>query len=414
MHMDIPRKLKHSLFSVLGIEIEYMVVNQTTLDIQPIVDTVFEKIAGEITNEIQRNHVALNNELALHVIELKTNGPTDNPWQAQLDFQNELNYLTQLLAEKNCKLMPTGMHPWMNPAHGVKLWPHGDKSIYEMYHKIFDCRGHGWSNLQSVHINLPFANENEFIKLHNAIRLLLPLTPSLFASTPICEGKATGSLSTRLTYYANNQKKIPEITGNVIPEYIEGFSDYYETILNPMFDAIAPYDPDKILQEEWLNSRGAITRFDRDAIEIRVVDSQECALADFACASAIAGILKYIITNTDAYLQNPLDNQLLKQIFFQTIQEGMTSEINQKTWIEQFDLAKNKYATARHLWEDLLIKSAIYIPTPFHATLEYILANGNLAERMLKSLPKVFKSQDLYSLYNKLCQCLQENQLLKI
>ena len=92
----------------------------------------------------------------------------------------------------------------------------------------------------------------------------------------------------------------------------------------------------------------------------------------------------------------------------------MASEINQKTWIEQFDLAKNKYATARHLWEDLMIKSANHIPTPFHATLEYILANGNLAERILKSLPKVFKSQDVYQLYNKLCQCLQENQLLKI
>lgn len=412
--MDIPKKLKHGLFSVVGIEIEYMVVNQTTLDIQPIVDTVFEKIAGEMTNEIERDTVALNNELALHVIELKTNGPTDNPWQAQLDFQNELKHLTLLLAEKNCKLMPTGMHPWMNPANGVKLWPHGDKTIYEMYHKIFDCRGHGWSNLQSVHVNLPFGNENEFIKLHNAIRLLLPLTPSLFASTPICENKSTGSLSTRLTYYANNQKKIPEITGDVIPEYIQGYSDYYDVILNPMFDAIAPYDPEKILQEEWLNSRGAITRFDRDAIEIRVVDSQECALADFACASAITGILKYIVTNTDAYLQNPLDNQLLKQIFFQTVQEGMASELNQKTWIEQFDLPKNQYASARHLWEDLLAQSTNHIPAPFHSTLEYILTHGNLAERILKSLPKVFKHQDLYQLYTKLCQCLQENQLLKI
>ncbi|HAL85576.1 MAG TPA: hypothetical protein DCM31_01010, partial [Deferribacteraceae bacterium] len=37
-----------------------------------------------------------------------------------------------------------------------------------------------------------------------------------------------------------------------------------------MYRDIAPYDPECILQEEWLNSRGAIARFDRKAIEIRL------------------------------------------------------------------------------------------------------------------------------------------------
>src|SRR5690606_27936540 len=151
-----------------------------------------------------------------------------------------------------------------------------------------------------------------FIKLHNAIRLILPITPALFASTPIYEEQKSGYASTRLMVYSNNQKKFPLITGDVIPEYIKGFEDYYQTILEPMYKAISPYDPEKILQEEWLNSRGAIARFDRNAIEIRVVDAQECALADLSCVSAIAAIVQHIVTKTDAYLEKPLSNSVLK------------------------------------------------------------------------------------------------------
>ena len=43
-----------------------------------------------------------------------------------------------------------------------------------------------------------------------------------------------------------------------------------------MYRAIDPLDTEGILQEEWLNSRAAIARFDRGAIEIRCMDTQEC------------------------------------------------------------------------------------------------------------------------------------------
>ena len=52
-----------------------------------------------------------------------------------------------------------------------------------------------------------------------------------------------------------------------------------------MYDDIAPLDPDAVLQHEWLNARGAIARFDRNTIELRVLDVQECPRADLAiCA----------------------------------------------------------------------------------------------------------------------------------
>ena len=70
--------------------------------------------------------------------------------------------VNELLAPHGARLMPGAAHPWMNPDTETRLWPHDDDTIYRAYDRIFDCRGHGWSNLQSMHVNLPFADDDEF------------------------------------------------------------------------------------------------------------------------------------------------------------------------------------------------------------------------------------------------------------
>ena len=42
----------YPLFSVLGIEIEYMLVDTQTLDVQPKSDVILKQIAGSIVNEV--------------------------------------------------------------------------------------------------------------------------------------------------------------------------------------------------------------------------------------------------------------------------------------------------------------------------------------------------------------------------
>jgi hypothetical protein len=49
-----------------------------------------------------------------------------------------------------------------------------------------------------------------------------------------------------------------------------------------------------VLQNEWLNARGAIARFDRMAIEIRVLDVQETPRMDVAYAALIVEVLKFL------------------------------------------------------------------------------------------------------------------------
>ncbi|MDH5382309.1 MAG: glutamate-cysteine ligase family protein, partial [Cyclobacteriaceae bacterium] len=275
------------LFQGYGIELEYMIVDKDTLDVKPIADELLKLKAGEYVDEIENGSISWSNELVLHVIELKCTVPTKNLWQLNADFAANIKEINQLLDRFNAKLMPTAAHPWMNPENDTFLWPHGNSEVYETYNQIFNCKGHGWSNLQSTHINLPFYDDEEFAALHMAVRLILPIIPGIAASSPILDGNFTGFHDKRMVYYGENQKRIPSITGKIIPERVNSKRQYHKLIYEPIKANIEPYNANNQLKPVWVNSRGAIARFDRGSLEIRIMDIQECPLADLAIVTLI-------------------------------------------------------------------------------------------------------------------------------
>jgi glutamate---cysteine ligase / carboxylate-amine ligase len=408
--------IKNSLpiFAGYGVELEYMIVNCDDLAIFPLSDQLIHDVTGKYVGDVEFEQIAWSNELVLHVIELKTNGPAVALEPLDQYFQEHIRQINNILGKYNAQLLPTGAHPWMNPYIEAKLWPHDHNIIYETYHKIFDCRGHGWSNLQSTHLNLPFSNDEEFARLHTAIRLLLPIIPALSASTPIINGRPTGMMDTRLEYYRNNQQKIPSITGHVIPEIVFSESEYEERILKRMYDDIAIHDPEKILQEEWLNSRGAIARFDRNTIEIRVLDTQECPSADLAILRLIVATLKAFVYEKwlpfkqQAYWLE----QRLQQIFLNVIKSGMNTVITDEEYLQIFGI-KAATITARDLWQHVVqeLISETDENSKLLADLGIILREGNLAERILKSIGSEFNSFKMKKVYQKLAECLQTAQL---
>ena len=237
-----------NLFEGYGIELEYMIVDRQSLNILPIADKILERIAGSITNEVKLGQLGWSNELVLHVIELKTLGPVRELNDLYTQFQEDVREINAILADFDACLMPSAMHPWMDPLKESRLWPHDSHEIYEAYNRIFCCQGHGWSNLQSTHINLAFNGDSEFARLHSAIRLILPIVPAIAASSPVEEGRLTGMLDTRLSHYRKNQRLIPSIAGAVIPEGVLSRSQYEKQILQRIYRDITPHDPQNILQ----------------------------------------------------------------------------------------------------------------------------------------------------------------------
>jgi len=395
------------LFQGYGVELEYAIVDSGSLDVLPIADRVLESLAGEPADEVAAGDLAWSNELALHVLELKVANPVTSLDGLHRAFQEQVTRLHDTLSPLGARLMPTAVHPWMNPRRETRLWPHNYSLLYRTFHRIFDCHRHGWSNLQSVHINLPFYDDEEFARLHAAIRLTLPLIPALAASSPVLEGMIAPNLDQRLEEYRCNSRSIPSITGRVIPEPNYTRGDYETRILNRMYADIAPYDPEGILQEEWLNSRGAIARFVRNTIEIRLVDMQECPRADLAICWALVHVIRAL---TDARL-SPLEAQrdwpadALAELLAATIRDADRAMIANPAFLQVFGICKVSELSAGGVWARLL-ESVVPEHPDYTPVLEHMLRAGPLSRRILACLGPDPSRERLSVLYRDLCDGL--------
>jgi len=404
-------KKKLSLFEGAGIELEYMIVNRDSLEVLPVADELLKAVVGSYANDYEKEGICWSNELALHVVELKTCSPVTTLARTADLFLSDIKRINDILSNYNGMLMPTGAHPWMDPCKDARLWPHGQRTIYETYHKIFNCEGHGWTNLQSCHLNLPFAGSDEFGRLHAAIRLVLPIIPALAASTPILDGRLQPFLDTRMEYYRTNSARIASITGEIIPEPIFTPNAYTKEIFARMYRDIEPFDPEGILRDEWLNARGAIARFDRNAIEIRIIDIQECSKADLAIAAGINAVLKAIVQERWRNFPNQMAWQVgpLKKILLDTVREAEGAVISDRAYLENFGVYGQASLSAAELWRH--IADQIDIERELAATFNDIVRNGSLANRILRALAGEITKENLKTVYRELSGCLKINRL---
>lgn len=401
------------LFGGYGIELEYMITDRKDLSVRPISDRILLTGSGQVVSELDSGALKWSNELVMHVLELKTGDPVASIHSLQNAFQNDILKINRLLDPHEARLMPTAMHPWMDPLRETRIWPHRYNAIYETFNRIFDCRGHGWSNLQSMHINLPFADDSEFERLHAAVRLALPLIPALSAGSPIVEGKLTGSMDNRMEFYRTNQNKIPSLVGLAIPEPIYSKKEYQDKLLKKLYADILPFDPEKALQHEWLNSRGAIARFDRNTIEIRIIDMQECPLADLSIAAALIALIRWLIEEktTDLKKQKQFSTEILSRILFDSIRQADSSRIEDAEYLSFFGIQSSSASTGQ-VWKRLFDSGLTdSISREYRKSLQTIMEKGPLSKRIVRSLGESFTSEKLAAVYRKLCDCLDSGVL---
>jgi len=396
------------LFEAFGVELEYMMVDASSLDVCPKVDKLFETITGQTTSLVEGDKVDMDNELAAHVVELKNPVPTSSLIGLGVAFQKQIKELQKPLEQLGCRLLPTAMHPWMDPIRELKLWPIGDHTIYNKLHAIFNCQGHGWANLQSTHLNLPFANDEEFHLLHSAIRPVLALIPTLAASSPYAEGKFTAVMDKRLLTYRDNSKKIFSVTGHVIPEVCISRKNYERDILGKIWSDLEPYDPEGILRYEWINARGAIARFDRMAIEIRLIDIQETPGMDLAIVSVLISLIQNLVESRRCLEADRWNCQTLKLILEKGIHEGEQA-VFAPEFMQIFGLRSSTPLRAYEFWQ-ALTEAGLCQAKGFEKYWQVYLSEGTLASRMVKRLGAQPSKSDLEFLFDELGYCLTSGE----
>ena len=414
-------KRPYRLFEVVGIELEYPVVD-ADLRVQRLVEPLFRRLAGRPVSEVEHGGTAFSNELAAHVFEIKALQPERSLRSTERHLVQGLRAVLRVLKKDfGARLLPTAMHPFFDPAGG-ELWPRAGRPIYETYARIFPVFNHGWMNLQSCHVNLPFGSEPQTVLLHNAIACLLPYLPALAASSPVYEGRLGPNVCNRLAFYKSNQKRLPRITGEVVPEFMTSYSQYKREILQPIYQELGRIRGGARLRHEWVNSRGAILRFSRRAIEIRVLDSQECPKMDIAFAVFIRAALQSMVQRMQQDRPPLPRRRMLIEDFNRVIREGGRAEVEAAHLCSWLGL-RRRPPTARQILLGLLRQCQSEIPRgqlDYYPLIEHRIIAGNLSETIRREiarrgarggrrLPAI-----LHGIYEELAECLELNRPWKI
>lgn len=341
-------------------------------------------------------------EMQLHVMEVKANYPFKSPEQFEETMHNAVLTLNQIVQKYGAMLLGTGMHPLLKLSD-TAIWSHHHRKIYQEYGKIFNLNQHGWLNVQSFHLNLPYQKEADGIQLHNLLTNLCAYLPAITASSPIFEGHTGSDIDNRLQFYKINQKEIPSITGEVIPEYVNSFSEYRYHIIGGYSEALAKAGADKtLLSREWVNSRGVIFRFDRSALEIRAMDEQECVKSDVALSCFIRAVLRGLIAQSAELLPH----ETLVNDFNAIIKNGLKAKVLNPNGKTARDVCQHYFSLASE-YADEAEKKYLWL---IKKRLDYGNLSNLIQERVLRRANKTNFHEAILNVYSKLINCLRNNE----
>lgn len=209
---------------------------------------------------------------------------------------------------------------------------------------------------------------------------------------------------------STNARRIPQMTAQVVPEPIASRADYDARILQPLYAALAPHDPEGVLRHEWANARGAIVRFDRSAIEIRLVDAQECPRMDLAVAAAVVALVRDLVQRHVEQSHPPESTERLAELLRRSVADGDAAVIDEASYLQRLGLGPGP-CSARDVWSAKLEALGLLAPaSPWSRELEILLAQGPLARRIRRALPAVPGREDLHRVYSRLVSALSNHQ----
>jgi glutathione synthase/RimK-type ligase-like ATP-grasp enzyme/gamma-glutamyl:cysteine ligase YbdK (ATP-grasp superfamily) len=401
---------------VAGMEIEYAVVD-AELNAASLVEDALRILAGRPTSDASVGAAEVSNEIADHVLEIRVAEPVRSLSEAEEALQEGVRRTSEVLRERfGARLLPTGMHPWMDPAR-ARLWTRSHARIYRTYGEVFDVRTHGWMNVHASHLNLPLGREPEAVAMLNAAALLIPYLPALAASSPVHDGRLQEDADARLTWILRHQSRIPESQGSIVPEYASSFSGYRKEILRPMYRALEAFPGAGAIRHEFLNARGAVLRFSRRAMELRVLDVQECVRMDVAMAVFARAALRHLARRIQEGRLTLPEHRLLVADFRTTVRDGSRARVIAPhfTGLERGDDGR---AEVREVLLGLLedVRRAVRRGESAYLHLvERVIRSGSLSERIRLELEPTRDDEEalrreLRRVYGELADCLERNE----
>ncbi len=154
--------------------------------------------------------------------------------------------------------------------------------------------------------------------------------------------------------------------------------------------------------EEWVNSRGVIFRFDRKAVEIRVMDEQECIKSDVALSCFIRALLRGLMKKEPQLLPH----EVLIRDYRSIIELGLEANVEHPHGHIARQVCEYYLNVAR--------KNATDEEKPYLALIQTRVKNGNLSEIIRRRIKNKAQKTDIKEaiacVYSKLTRSLMDNQ----
>jgi len=215
----------------------------------------------------------------------------------------------------------------------------------------------------------------------NTLRSLLPYLAAVSAASPFVEGVPSDNMDNRLIFYRENQRQIPSICNDIVPETLDSRSQYL-LWLDEMYQALREKG-EAALCNEWVASYGVIIRFSRPCVELKIMDEQECVRSDMALSAFIRSLLRADLS----FLES--DRRSLLELTEHAIRKG--SAPFRPELLRLLRIAE-RYATADERFYLPIVKKRI--------------EEGSLAELLISDWKE---SRDLFGLMRSLASCLSTN-----
>ncbi|MGR3512897.1 MAG: carboxylate-amine ligase [Paracoccaceae bacterium] len=194
----------------LGIEEEYLLVDQETYALAEVPDGLMEDLKGALGDQVSPEFLRCQVEVGTKVC--KTIG----------EARDDLGHLRRTVAETSARY---GLAPLAVSCHPTADWKDQHHTDRERYNELkSDLAGVGRRMLISgAHVHVGIDNDDLRVDLMNQASYFLPHLLALSCSSPYWQGEDTGLASYRLTVFDN----LPR-TG--LPPQLESFSSYQRAV----------------------------------------------------------------------------------------------------------------------------------------------------------------------------------------
>lgn len=194
----------------LGVELEFQVLDRSTLDLVPKAPEILANIPDQLQKKTAR-------EFRKSILEILT-GVCSSVDEVAEDMRTTVLEIMEIAERHDCLLLASSLHPFADPA---KQELSDDDRYRKIMHEL-QYVGRQFIT-QGLHIHVGVAEKEQAIRALNILQVYQPLLVALSASSPFFKGEDTGLCSYRTKLF----EALP-LAG--IAGYLDSWAAYEEEI----------------------------------------------------------------------------------------------------------------------------------------------------------------------------------------